>query len=99
MSLRETQSCSRCGEQVRFNPRYPKYICTECASLEKKDENGFVVTFSNVSMSGGLTTTFWENGIVVKKDIDCISQICYINGEKFRATEARFGGVVIQKID
>ena len=91
------QFCPKCNTVVKYNPRYPKYICRTCASLDKTDEDGYLLSFSNVSVSGGLKITYWKNGELVKEDISKTFKICFIDNEKYKATEARFGGIVIQK--
>ncbi len=90
------QFCSNCGNPADYNPRYPKYICKDCRKLEILDENGIKISFSNVSLSGGLLVYYHFNDINVKKE-ECIEKICFIGGKKFAATESRFGGIVIQK--
>jgi hypothetical protein len=69
-----------------------------CAGLDKTDEKGYLLTFSNISMSGGLRICHWENGKIIKEDTSQRQKTCFIEGEEYLATEARFGGVVIQKM-
>lgn len=91
------QKCPRCNNQVKYNPRYPKYICKECTNLNITDEDGFKLTFSNIDMGGGLLVKFWENGKLIKEDSKRTIMKCYIEGIEYEAKEARFGGIVIEK--
>jgi hypothetical protein len=81
---------------VRYNPRYPKHICRDCASKLITDENEVEVSFSNIGFSGGLKITYKEGDKIIKEDTSQIEKLCFIDGKRFIATEARFGGIVIQ---
>lgn len=91
------QYCSNCLKEVRYNARYPKYICSDCSSKKITDENGMELSFSNIGMTGGLRINY-ING---EKDEDTsqIEKRCFIDDKAFIATEARFGGIVIEKED
>lgn len=89
------QVCPRCKERVRWNARYPTHLCKTCRSLEKVDEKGMVVTFTNVSINGGLMTHYWRDGEKVSSDSSKRTVICFIEGQRYVAREARFGGVVV----
>ncbi len=90
------QYCSNCYKPVPYNPRYPKYICRDCSSKPITDENGIEVSFSNIGFSGGLKITYREGDEIIKEDTSQIEKLCFIDGKRFTATEARFGGIVIQ---
>jgi hypothetical protein len=90
------QYCSNCNQPVRYNPRYPKYICYDCSSKPITDENGVDISFSNIGFSGGLKITYREGDKIIKEDTSQIEKLCFIDGKRFTATEARFGGIVIQ---
>ena len=90
------QFCSNCKTPVSYYPRYPKYICSDCSSKKITDENGLELSFSNVGMSGGLRITYKKDGEVIKEDTSQWQKLCFIDGKRFIATEARFGGIVIQ---
>ena len=83
--------CPICNAFMQFTPRYPKAICGKC-SENVKDSDGFNVTYFNVSISGGFKSVHDINGTSVEKE----DHICYINGIRCYADEARFGGIVIQ---
>lgn len=93
------QFCSRCKKRVMYYPRYPKRICGDCSRLEIKDENGYRLGFSNVGMSGGFVVSYYLDDKLIKQTQDEWGKICYIEGVKYIADEAKFGGIVIQKAD
>ena len=90
------QRCPRCDAPVHTNGRYPDYLCADCAALEKVDEQGRIVTFGNVSFSGGFSVSYWENGEVSSVDNTMRECVCFIEGRRYIARERRFGGVVIR---
>ncbi len=90
------QRCPRCDTPVHRNARYPDHLCRECASLDKADESGRPVSFSNVSFSGGFRVNYMSGGDIASHDDSQLECICIIDGERYVATEARFGGIVIR---
>ena len=84
-----TQKCPICSGEVAFSHRYPGYLCASCAA-KAAGENGRLLSFSNVSFSGGLTAHYADTGEART------SHICYIDGVKCWADEAHLGGIVIQ---
>jgi hypothetical protein len=92
MNEKPHQYCPICGAEVSSNPRYPKLVCLPC-SKRAADENGAALDFLNQSLSGGFIARYAATGAV--RD----SHICYIDGIKCRADEARFGGIAIQTVD
>jgi hypothetical protein len=92
------QFCSSCNNEVRYNPRYPKYICSDCSAKHKYSKEGQLVEFYNTNLSGGLKIIYKDaEGNVLKEDDSKSECICLIDGKDFIAQEARFGGIVIQK--
>lgn len=91
------QGCPNCGTDVRFNPRYPKYICSKCANKTIVDENGVELKFSNIGFSGGLRISYYKDGEKFNEETDKVEKICFLDGKQYIATEARFGGIVIQR--
>lgn len=85
----DTQKCPICSTEVAYSERYPGYLCSSCAA-KATDENGRPLDFGNISLSGGFAANYSDTG--ERRD----SHICYIDGIKCRADEARFGGIVIQ---
>ena len=90
------QFCSNCKSPVSYYPRYPKYICRNCSTKEITDENDYELSFSNLGMSGGLRITYKKDGEIIKEETSQWQKLCFIEGKRFFATEARFGGIVIQ---
>ncbi|WP_158976893.1 hypothetical protein [Cellulophaga sp. L1A9] len=90
------QFCANCKKTVSYHPRYPKHICRDCASKTITDENGLELSFSNIGMSGGLKITYKKDGQIIKEDSSELEKLCFIEGKRYIATEAKFGGIVIQ---
>ena len=86
------QYCPICSMPVQPSGRYPHYLCAACAK-RAVDINGRALSFFNVSLSGGYNAKF----TYTKETYN--SHICYIDGLKCYADEARFGGIVIQPVD
>jgi len=84
-----TQQCPLCSAEVSPNPRYPKYDCEACAA-KASSANGRPLKFSNVDMSGGCVGEYADTGDVYR------GNVCYIGGVRCLASEARFGGIVIE---
>lgn len=92
------QFCSNCAKEVKYNPRYPKYICRDCSSRDIFSREGELVEFYNTDLSGGLKIVYKNSdGKVLREDDSKSECICLIEGKEFIAQEARFGGIVIQK--
>ena len=82
--------CPICNTELKPEARYPSYICQECSS-RATDEKGRKLKFNNIDLSGGFTAVYEDSGEPYN------SHVCYIDGVKCRADEARFGGIVIEK--
>lgn len=92
------QWCSNCDKEVYFQGRYPKYICTDCASKEKLDADGNLLEFFNLDFSGGLKIIYKDkNGNTIREDDTQQYCDCIIDNKLYFAQEARFGGIVIQR--
>ncbi len=81
--------CPICSNPVRHWERYPLAVCHNC-DRKACNAQGQKLVFFNLSMSGGF------GAIVADTKEDYLSHICYIEGKKCWADEARFGGIVIQ---
>lgn len=86
-----SQACPICGRGVPASPRYPNYVCSACF-VEAADEDGHLLDFHNISMTGGFEAVY--RATKERRN----SHICYIRGIQCYANEARFGGIVIQPI-
>ncbi|WP_072961366.1 hypothetical protein [Chryseobacterium arachidis] len=92
------QFCSNCTKEVKYNLRYPKYICSICSSKDKYSQEGMLLEFYNTDLSGGLKIIYKDiHGNVLREDDSKAEFLCLIDGKEFTAQEARFGGIVIQK--
>lgn len=94
------QYCPNCKAEVRYSGRYPKYICGSCLAKGMRDDQGITLRFSNLGLGGGLRVTYLDKqGEVIREETDNSEKVCYLDGIKHLATEARFGGVVVQRIE
>ena len=84
--------CPVCSSPVDAGSRYPRALCSACAS-RATDAEGRPLAFSNRSLSGGFRATYADTGE------DYPGHTCYVDGHECRADEARFGGVVVQSIE
>ena len=89
MSEAPEQLCPICGRAIQPNPRYPDYVCDECA-LRATDEENRPLRFYNESLSGGFAARYADTG-----EERC-SHVCFIDGVRCWADEAHLGGIVIQ---
>jgi len=88
----EIHHCPICSTALGPVPRYPRYVCRDCAA-RAADQNRRKLLFSNVDMSGGYMAEYADSGEAYN------SRVCYIDGIECRAGEARFGGIVIEAVD
>jgi hypothetical protein len=84
------QSCPICGVIQRANPRYPRYLCRECAD-QAVDETGRRLHFT--SLGCGFQASYADTDEL--RD----SHVCFVRGVRCWADEAHFGGIVIQTRD
>ncbi len=84
-----SQKCPICLKQINKNRRYPLYVCNDCKA-KATDEDDRPLKFHNESLSGGFL------GFYSDTDEEYNSHICYIDGVRCWADEARFGGIVIE---
>jgi hypothetical protein len=91
------QYCANCQTAVSYMGRYPKCICSACASKDKFDNDGNLLDFYNVGFSGGFKIVRKDRAEnVLNEDDTQQSCDCFIDNKLFFAREARFGGIVIQ---
>lgn len=81
------QACPICGVSQRSNPRYPRYLCHECAE-QAVDEAGRLLRFTGLGC--GFQAAYADTGEL--RD----SHVCFVRGVRCWANEAHFGGIVIQ---
>lgn len=84
--------CPICNTASERSPRYPKYICVECAR-RAVDKAGRELDFSNESVSGGYVAWYRDTREPYE------SHICYVDGRTCWADEAHMGGIVVSVYD
>lgn len=85
------QACPICGAAVAANPRYPKYLCTDCVK-RASDGNGKRLSFFQSSPDGRYAARYAVDGEPYA------SHECFVDKKKCWADEARFGGIVVQLV-
>lgn len=90
----KTTKCPFCLETIKEISRYRNYVCNNCIN-KALDANGNPVSYRNKNIYGGFVSMHNIYGTIIKKE----DRICFINGEKCLASEARFGGIVVQKYE
>lgn len=89
-------ACPICGQEMPFNPRYPRAVCRACAE-RTTDAAGRRVGFYDASPTGGILG-FYED--TPQPQTERYNRWdCRIDGVACRALEGRFGGVVIERAD
>ncbi|MFN1835254.1 hypothetical protein AB2B38_008330 [Balneola sp. MJW-20] len=97
--MTEEQRCPICDKNVTPIERYPNYVCVDCQE-RMTDKEGRRVDFAERSeQRDGVIYLKGIGGYYVDTDENYDSLFCFIDGSKFRASEARFGGVVIQPVE
>ena len=89
LGIHQRQTCPICGSEVVVVLRYPNYVCRGCCR-RTEDSDGRSVDFFNADLSGGFVARYRDTG----EPYD--SHECYIDGQRCRADEAHFGGIVIR---
>lgn len=84
-----SHACPICAAALEPESRYPRYVCSSCAS-RACSADGRPLAFSNVGFDGGYAAHYADTG----EPYD--SHDCWIDGVACRADEARFGGIVIE---
>jgi hypothetical protein len=85
-----SQSCPICGGGQPQDPRYPNYVCSDCVG-RAVDEEGRRLAFGNLGIGGGFVASYVDS----KETRD--SHVCFVDGIRCWADEARFGGIVVQR--
>lgn len=84
--------CANCRkERMGFSQRYPKSICHECSPKITDNTGRSVEFFNSEGLGFGCQGYYSGTNQQEKYELD----VCYIDGKKFVAEEARFGGIVI----
>lgn len=90
--MQQEQFCPICHTSVTPVERYPAYVCKECGK-RASDRDGRLLRFGNATVFGGIVAHYADTGEEYPSDI------CFIDGIPCRAEEARFGGIVIQRVE
>jgi len=85
------QHCPICRVEIPETPRYPRAVCSACAARAVSAE-GRPLCFYNLDFSGGFAARYADTLEPYPENL------CFIDGVKCLAEEARFGGIVIQVI-
>lgn len=86
------QECPICDREVKPNPRYPKYVCRKCVERVTALDGEKIELFQSGSL--GLFAARY-----VASGEEYLDHECLIDGVKCVAGVARFGGIVVEKID
>ena len=85
----ETQACPVCSADVRYYPRYPRYVCGRCADQAVSDDGRPLQFFDSPAFTG----RYEDTGAVYPLDV------CLVRGVRCRARPAHLGGIVIEVAD
>jgi hypothetical protein len=89
--MERKQFCAVCSTKVKSFPRYPRYVCRDCAN-KTRAANGRPVEFANRDFAGGCVGRYADTHRPYR------SQECFIDGVRCYADEAQLGGIVIQVV-
>ncbi|WP_194775029.1 hypothetical protein [Pararhodonellum marinum] len=88
----ENQKCPICHKGVAYSERYPNYLCGDCVH-KATDWEGRAVVFYNTAISGhGCAGEYRDSGEKYH------GNSCYVEGIACEAREARFGGIVMERV-
>lgn len=90
---RPTTLCPHDGAPRPRSHRYPQALCNDCAA-RSTDLAGRPIRMYNVSMSGGFKAVHPDDGTPCEQVT--ADGLVLIDGVRYRAGEARFGGIVVQ---
>ena len=88
-----THTCPICGAMdLSAWRRYPRYVCPTCEGRATSEDRR-PLSFFNANVAGGYRSVYTDT------DEDYGSHVCFIDGRRCHADEARFGGIVVQLDD
>jgi len=96
-----THPCPVCGNPTPHEDRYPASVCADCQQ-KAADEHGRRVVGYNEGLGGGLIVFYTDSPSGQQTEIagDVLATgRCWIDGIACSMEAARFGGVVVQRID
>jgi hypothetical protein len=86
------EPCPICASPRPRSERYPRALCADCVD-RAQDETGRRLRFFNTSLSGGFGAEYADDGSPRE------SHLCFVDGVRCQADEARFGGIVIRPVE
>lgn len=86
-----SHACPICGIALEPVPRYPRYVCRDCA-VRAASADGRRLAFSNIGLSGGYAARYADT------DEPYDGHDCWIDGIRCHADEARFGRIMIEAL-
>ena len=86
--------CPICNTSILYFQRYPKYLCQNCVRLAVDSDNN-AVKFGNVNESGGFISIHMVGEQKIKRE----DHKCWVKGIECVASEAKFGGIVVQTVN
>ena len=97
---RPTHPCPICGRPVVHQDRYPAAVCADCAS-RAADRDGRRVVGYNEGLSGGFIAFYADSP--TGRPTEIAGEVvetgrCWIDGIECTIGEARFGGVVLERV-
>ncbi len=95
-----THPCPICGSPTPHEDRYPAAVCADCRQ-RTVDRDGRRVVGYNEGLSGGLIVFYAESPSGPQSEVAgevLETGRCWIDGIECSMGEARFGGVVVQRI-
>ena len=97
---RPTHPCPICGRPVVHQDRYPAAVCADCASRAADREGRRVVGF-NEGLGGGFIAFYADSP--TGRPTEIAGEVvetgrCWIDGIECTIGEARFGGVVVERV-
>lgn len=98
---RRMHPCPICGRPTAHQDRYPASVCADCAS-RVTDRDGRRVVGYNEGLGGGFIAFYADSPTGRQTEIAgevLATGRCWIDGIECTIGEARFGGVVVQRVD
>ena len=84
--------CPIFGEEITFQPRYPKAICATCMA-SAVDKDGRHLNFYNTHISGGLA------GEYIDTEEPYFEDHCFVSNIRCLVEERYLGGIIMQPVN
>jgi hypothetical protein len=86
-------TCPICGTEQPALPRYPDYLCRDCAS-RASTQDGRRLVLVNTSPAGGFAARYAEDQQLCEEVT--LTHVVHVDGVRCWADEGRLGGIVVQ---